>query len=99
MEHFDRAAPGMIHRVWHEALIDQPEAQIRSLLEFLGLPFDSACLAFHENDRAVRTASAEQVRRPLNREGVGQWRKFDANLGPLREALGALVATYPHPDG
>jgi tetratricopeptide (TPR) repeat protein len=99
MDHFDAAAPGMIHRVWHEALLAEPEAQIRALLDFAGLPFDSACLRFHENERAVRTASAEQVRRPINRDGVGQWRNYDDHLAPLRAALGDHVARYPHSAG
>ena len=99
MEHFDRVAPGAVHRVHHEALVEQPEAQIRALLDFLGLPFDGACLGFHRTDRPVRTASAEQVRRPINRDGIGQWRNFESHLGPLRAALGPLVATYPHPEG
>jgi tetratricopeptide (TPR) repeat protein len=99
MDHFDAAAPGMIHRVWHEALLAEPEAQIRALLDFVGLPFDSACLRFHENQRPVRTASAEQVRRPINRDGVGQWRNYDEHLAPLRAALGHHVARYPHSAG
>ena len=96
MEHFDQVAPGMVHRVWHEALVEDPETQIRALLDFVGLPFDPACLAFHENTRAVRTASSEQVRRPINREGLDKWRIFEEFLDPLRESLGPLVASYPH---
>jgi tetratricopeptide (TPR) repeat protein len=95
MAHFDRALPGRIHRVVHERLIDEPEREIRTLLDALGLPFDLACLSFHENKRAVRTASSEQVRRPINREGVDQWRVYEAHLGPLKEALGPVLETYP----
>ncbi|HEY0414514.1 MAG TPA: sulfotransferase [Allosphingosinicella sp.] len=95
MAHVDRVLPGRVHRVIHERLIDQPEAEVRALLAYLGLDFDPACLRFHENRRAVRTASSEQVRRPLNREGQGQWRPFEAWLGPLKEALGPVLAAYP----
>ena len=95
MAHFDAVQPGMVHRVIHEALLDDPEAEVRRLLAFLGLPFNEACLRFHENERAVRTASSEQVRRPINREGVDQWRPFEPWLGPLKDALGPVLAAYP----
>ncbi|HEX8240848.1 MAG TPA: sulfotransferase [Allosphingosinicella sp.] len=94
MAHFDRVLPGRVHRVIHERLVEAPEPQIRTLLEALGLPFDPACLDFHENRRAVRTASSEQVRRPINRDGIGQWRAYEAHLGPLIEALGPVLETY-----
>jgi tetratricopeptide (TPR) repeat protein len=95
MAHLDAAQPGRIHRVIHEALVDDPEAEVRRLLDYLGLPFDPACLAFYENERAVRTASSEQVRRPLNREGFDQWLPFEPWLGPLKDALGPVLKTYP----
>jgi tetratricopeptide (TPR) repeat protein len=95
MAHFDRVQPGRIHRVIHERLIEQPEREIRALLDALGLPFDPACLRSHENKRAVRTASSEQVRRPINREGVDQWRPYERWLGPLKEALGPVLDAYP----
>jgi tetratricopeptide (TPR) repeat protein len=94
MAHYDRVMPGAVHRVIHERLLDDPEAEIRALLDYLGLPFEEACLEFHRSERAVRTASSEQVRRPLNREGVGQWRPYDEWLGPLKNALGDLPETY-----
>ncbi|MCY7272046.1 MAG: sulfotransferase [Sphingomonas bacterium] len=89
MRHFDVVQPGLVHRVIHEALVDDPEGEVRRLLDHLGLPFDPACLAFHENKRAVRTASSEQVRRPISRDGLEQYRVFDPWLGPLKAALGA----------
>lgn len=95
MAHIDSVQPGRIHRVIHEALLDDPEAEVRAMLAFLGLPFEDACMAFHTNARAVRTASSEQVRRPINRDGVGQWRPYDAWLGPLKDALGAVLDDYP----
>jgi tetratricopeptide (TPR) repeat protein len=93
--HFDRVLPGRIHRVIHERLLDDPEAEVRSLLAYLDIEFDPACLAFHQNRRAVRTASSEQVRRPLNREGQDQWRPYERWLDPLKDALGPVLAAYP----
>jgi tetratricopeptide (TPR) repeat protein len=95
MAHWDDVQPGYVHRVIHERLLADPEGQIRALLAFLGLPFEVQCLAFHENKRAVRTASSEQVRRPINRDGVDQWKPYEARLGPLKAALGDLWRSHP----
>lgn len=95
MDHFDREAPGAVHRVHYEAVVADTESEVRRLLDFLGLPFDPACLRFHETDRAVRTASSEQVRQPIFREGLDQWRRFEAWLDPLRAVLDDEVAKYP----
>ena len=89
--------PGAVTRVFHEALVDDPEAEVRKLLTALGLSFEEACLRFHENTRAVRTASSEQVRRPVNRDGIGQWRRYVGQLAPLRSALGQSLESYPYP--
>jgi tetratricopeptide (TPR) repeat protein len=94
MAHYDHVMPGAVHRVIHERLLDDPEGEVRAMLDYLGLPFEEACLEFHRSDRAVRTASSEQVRRPINREGVGQWVPFEPWLGPLKAALGDLPETY-----
>ncbi|HYN46371.1 MAG TPA: sulfotransferase, partial [Allosphingosinicella sp.] len=88
MAHFDAVQPGRVHRVAYEAMVDDPESQVRLMLGHLGLPFDPACLRFHENERAVRTASSEQVRRPINREGIEAWRAYEPWLRPLKDALG-----------
>lgn len=96
MDHFDAVLPGRVHRVIHERLLDDPEAEVRALLGHIGVEYEPACLRFHENARAVQTASSEQVRRPINRDGVGVWRRYDAFLNPLRGALGRVVADYPH---
>jgi tetratricopeptide (TPR) repeat protein len=93
--HFDRVRPGSIHRVVYERLVADPEGEIRRLLDDIGLPFDEACLRFHENQRVVRTFSSEQVRRPINREGVDQWRAYEEWLGALKEGLGTVLASYP----
>jgi tetratricopeptide (TPR) repeat protein len=95
MAHFDAVLPGRIHRVFHEDMVEDPETQIRALLDYCGLPFDPRCLRFYENPRAVRTASSEQVRRPIYREGVAQWRRFEPWLEPLKQALGPVLTTYP----
>lgn len=95
MAHFDEVLPGRVHRVIYEDMVADTEAQVRALLAYCGLPFDERCLRFFENERAVRTASSEQVRRPIYREGLDQWRRFDAWLGPLKNALGPVLDYYP----
>lgn len=95
MAHFDAVLPGRVHRVIYERLIEDPEAQIRALLDHCGLPFEEACLSPHENDRAVRTASSEQVRRPIFKDAVEHWQKFESHLGPLKQSLGAVLNAYP----
>lgn len=95
MAHFDRVLPGRVVRVFHEEMVEDSAAEIRHLLDALGLPFEEACLRFWENDRAVRTASSEQVRRPIFREGTDQWRMFDPWLDELKTALGPVLTTYP----
>lgn len=91
MDHLDRALPDSVYRLVHERLIDDPEREIRGLLAYLELPFEDACLNFHENKRPVRTPSAEQVRRPINRDAVEQWRNYESWLQPLKDALGDLA--------
>jgi tetratricopeptide (TPR) repeat protein len=95
MAHIDAVQPGRVHRVIHEALLDDPQGEVRALLIYLGLPFEDGCMAFHTNARAVRTASSEQVRRPINRDGVGQWQPYEKWLDPLKEALGPALDAYP----
>ncbi len=95
MAHFDAVLPGRVHRVIYEALVDDIETEVRRLLAYCGLEFETGCLRFHENERAVRTASSEQVRTPIYRDGVDQWRNYNEWLGPLRDALGPVVEAYP----
>ncbi len=95
MRHFDEAAPGAVHRVIYESMVENTEAEVRSLLTYLGVPFEEACLRFYETERAVRTASSEQVRQPIFKEGVDQWRNYEAWLDPLKAALGPVLAAYP----
>jgi tetratricopeptide (TPR) repeat protein len=96
MAHFDAVLPGRVHRVLYENMVADPETEIRALLSYCGLPFEESCLQFHQNDRAVRTASAEQVRQPIFTEGVEQWRNYDGWLEPLKTALGHALDAYPN---
>ena len=91
MAHWDEVLPGKILRVQHEDVLDDLEGQTRRMLDFLELPFEESCLAFHKTERAVRTASSEQVRQPINRKGQGAWKPFEPWLEPLKVALGDLV--------
>ncbi len=94
MDHWDRVLPGKVMHLQYEQLIRDPEDTVRRLLEHCGLPFEAATLAFHENRRPVRTASAEQVRQPLYTSGVGYWQRFAAELEPLRASLGDCLARF-----
>jgi tetratricopeptide (TPR) repeat protein len=95
MAHFDEVLPGRVHRVFYERTIEDTEGEVRRVLDYCGLPFEPGCLRFFENDRAVRTASAEQVRQPIYRDGMEQWRHYEAWLDPLKEALGPVLDAYP----
>jgi len=95
MDHFDRALPGKVHRVFYEELVASPEAEIRRLLDYLELPFERSCLQFHDTARTVTTASSEQVRSPIYRDALDQWRSYEAWLGPLKAVLGPVLDAYP----
>jgi hypothetical protein len=94
MEHWDRVLPGRVLRVHHEDVVDDLEGGVRRILEHCELPFEPACLEFHRTQRSVRTASSEQVRQPIFREGLDQWRNFEPWLAPLRESLGDALERY-----
>jgi tetratricopeptide (TPR) repeat protein len=89
MSHWDRALPGKVLRIQHEDVVQDLEGNVRRILEFCNLGFEPACVEFHKTDRRVHTASSEQVRQPINRDGVDQWRNFDPWLGPFKAALAA----------
>ncbi len=92
MEHWRRVLPGRVTDVHHEQLVEGPEAQIRWLVtEACGLPWNDACLAFHETPGAVRTASSAQVRQPIFHTSLGRWRRYESHLGPLKQALGPFA--------
>jgi len=95
MAHFDAALPGRIHRVIYERMVEDTEGEVRRLLDYCGLPFEPSCLRFFENARPVRTASSEQVRQPIYREGVDHWQHYAPWLAPLEHALGTVLGSYP----
>lgn len=94
MKHWDDVLPGKVLRVQYEDVIEDLEQQVRRILEYCELPFDTACVNFHETKRAVRTPSAEQVRQPIYREGLEQWRNYETWLSPLKEALGPALWSF-----
>jgi tetratricopeptide (TPR) repeat protein len=94
MRHIDAVLPGRVHRVIYEDMVENTDREIRRLLDYCGLPFEAACLKFYDNDRAVRTVSSEQVRRPIFRDGLEQWRRFEPWLTPLEQALGDVLHTW-----
>ena len=92
MDHWDDVLPGKILRVRYEDVVTDLETQVRRLLDYCELPFEEACINFHETERAVRTASSEQVRQPIFKSGVDQWANFSDYLDPLRNILGPKLA-------
>ena len=94
MRHWDAVLPGRVLRVQHEEVVDDLEGNVRRLLDHCELEFEPACVEFHKTERSVRTASSEQVRQPIYREGLDQWRHYQPWLGPLREALGDALTRY-----
>jgi tetratricopeptide (TPR) repeat protein len=91
MDHWDRVLPGKVLRVQHEEVVNDLEGSVRRLLDFCGLTFEPGCLEYYKTERGVRTVSSEQVRRPIYREGLEQWRNYEPWLEPLRRALGPLA--------
>jgi tetratricopeptide (TPR) repeat protein len=94
MAHWNSALPGWILKVQYEDVIDDLEGSVRRILDFCGLPFEPACLEFHRATRSVHTASSEQVRQPIFRESLDQWRNFEPWLGSLKHALGNFTTHY-----
>ena len=92
MNHWDAVLPGRVLRVQHEDVVNDLETSVRRMLDYCGLPFEPACLEFHKTRRSVRTPSSEQVRQPIFRDGLDQWKNFAPWLEPLRTALGADLA-------
>lgn len=90
MAHWDEVLPGEVLRVQYEDVVDDLETQVRRMLDFLELPFEESCLRYWETERSIRTPSSEQVRQPVYRSGVDQWKHFEKHLDPLKEALGDL---------
>jgi tetratricopeptide (TPR) repeat protein len=95
MSHVDAVLPGRVHRVIYERMVDDTEAEVRALLDYCGLEFEPGCLEFYKTERAVRTPSSEQVRRPIYRDATEEWRAYELHLGPLKAALGPVLDAYP----
>jgi tetratricopeptide (TPR) repeat protein len=97
LRHWDTVLPGRVLRVQHEELVEDLEGNVRRILDYCGLEFEPACIEFYKTERSVRTASSEQVRQPIYREGLDQWRHYEPWLGPLRAALGDALTRYREP--
>jgi tetratricopeptide (TPR) repeat protein len=95
MAHFDAMLPGRIHRVFYESMVADTQNEVRRLLAYCGLPYEEGCLRFYESERAVRTASSQQVRQPIFRDAVDHWRNYEPWLAPLKEVLGPVLEAYP----
>ena len=93
MAHFDAVLPGRVHHIQYETLVEDTETEIRSLIDYCGLPFEEGCLRYWETERAVQTPSSEQVRKPIFKDAVEQWHNYAEWLGPMRAAFGDLIAT------
>jgi tetratricopeptide (TPR) repeat protein len=91
MAHWDSVLPGKVLRVNHEDVVEDLETNVRRILDFCGLPFEPQCVEFYKTERSIRTASSEQVRRPIFKEGLDQWRNYEPWLGPLKAALGPAI--------
>jgi tetratricopeptide (TPR) repeat protein len=94
MRHWDEVLPGWVLRIHHEDVVDDLEGSVRRILDFCGLEFEARCVEFHKTERSVRTASSEQVRRPIFREGLDQWKHYEPWLAPLKNALGDALHRY-----
>jgi tetratricopeptide (TPR) repeat protein len=97
MQHWDEALPGKVLRVLHEDVIEDLEGSVRRILDYCGLAFEPSCVAFHKTQRSIRTPSSEQVRQPIFRDGLDQWKQFEPWLSPLKAALGDAVHRYRDP--
>jgi tetratricopeptide (TPR) repeat protein len=97
MRHWDAVLPGRILRVWYEDVVEDLERNVRRILEFCGLEFEPTCVEFYKTERSVRTASSEQVRLPIFREGLLQWQNYEPWLGPLKDHLGDALIGYREP--
>jgi tetratricopeptide (TPR) repeat protein len=95
MDHWDEVLPGKVLTVQYEDVVSDTEAQVRRLLDYCELPFEEACLKFYDTDRAVRTASSEQVRKPIYTSGLEHWRHYEKHLDELKDALGPILDRYP----
>ena len=100
MDHWDQVLPGFVLRVQYEEVVENLESEVNRILNFCGLPFEDACLSFHQTKRSVRTPSAEQVRQPIYKSGLEQWTNYKEYLQPLIDSLGTeVMERYPISSG
>lgn len=97
MDHWAKVLPGKVLRVYYEDVVQDLEGQVRSILDYCGLPFEKSCLKFYETERSIRTPSSEQVRQPIYTSELEQWKNYEAWLDPLKSSLGSVLTEYPHP--
>ncbi len=95
MDHWNEVLPGKVLDVHYEETVTDLEGQVARILEHCGLPFEEKCVRFHETERAVKTASSEQVRQPIYKGGMGKWRKYESHLGEWMEVLGPIIDDLP----
>ena len=95
MDHWDEVLPNKVLRVQYEDVVSDTEAQVRRLLDHCELQFEESCLQFYETERAVRTASSEQVRQPIYSGALEHWRNFETHVDELKDALGPVLEKYP----
>ena len=95
MAHFERVQPGVVHRVIYEHLVENLEGEVRTMLDFLGLPFEPACLEYYKTERVLSSFSSEQVRSPIFREGLDRWKNYEPWLGQMKAALGPVLDAWP----
>jgi hypothetical protein len=94
MDRFDAAFPAMVHRVHYEALVDDTDAEVRGMLDYIGVPFEPDCLRWYENQKVSRTPSIEQVRQPIFRSGLDEWKSFEAYMGEAKKILADEIRSY-----
>jgi len=95
MDHWDRVLPGKVLRVQYEDVVSDLGTQVNRILDHCGSPFEEACVNFHTTKRSVRTPSSEQVRQPIYKSGLDQWRNFEPWLTPLKKSLATVLDRYP----
>jgi hypothetical protein len=96
MDHWNKVLPGKVLDVHYEEVVTDLEGQVARILEYCGLEFEEQCVRFHETERAVKTASSEQVRQPIYTGGLGKWRQYESHLGEWQEALGPIIDRLPN---
>ncbi len=97
MDYWNEVLPGRVLTVQYEDMVNDFENQVRRLLDFCGLPWEDACLHYYETDRPVRTASSEQVRKPIYADSIGRWRRYEKHLDELFAVLEPILPRYENP--